>query len=204
MQCEKPPYWCSIVYYELNHQVGEVFKASLNDVVVDGFADPSTTGDRFSLGLFSNIHRSSTIKNTRRLIGKGVHLQYVNGEIFANCLSESPIFVQTQATNCCYGFHLSTVCKIRSGSSLKIFDDEDFAIILSQSVNEEFDTVYELIKMCKIKLSFVMGWGAEYHRQDVSSTHSWIEISLHGPLKWLDKVLSDMGCPHGEPCDSDS
>ena len=153
-----------------------MYHAQASTIYVDGFTNPSVhNNNRFCLGQLSNVNRNSTIENTRRHIGKGkksmvnalfynilvivlhfssskgVQLTYLNGEVYAHCMSDSAIFVQSRNCNYHHGFHPTTVCKIPSGCSLKIFNNQEFASLLSQSVQHGYEAVFELTKMCTIR-----------------------------------------------------
>lgn len=190
------PYWCSISYYEMKQRVGEMFHvaATVNSVTIDGYTDPSSAS-RFCLGVLSNVNRSQEIEMTRHYIGKGLMLSYENGQVFAECLSENPVFVQSPNCNQRYNWHLATVVKIPPKCQLKIFDEADFVNMANMTVYQGFEAVYALTRICTIRISFVKGWGAEYRRQTILNTPCWIEVHLNNPLKLVDQILTKMGSP---------
>lgn len=52
--------------------------------------------------------------------------------------------------------------------------------------------VDDLRRLCILRLSFVKGWGPDYHRQSIKQTPCWIEVHLHRALQLLDEVLHTM------------
>ncbi|XP_019869484.1 mothers against decapentaplegic homolog 4 isoform X2 [Aethina tumida] len=63
------------------------------------------------------------------------------------------------------------------------------AISLSASTGIGVD---DLRRLCILRLSFVKGWGPDYHRQSIKQTPCWIEVHLHRALQLLDEVLHTM------------
>jgi len=92
-----PEFWCSIGYYELDTQVGEIFKvpSAWRSVMVDGYVDPSG-GNRFCLGALSNVHRTEASEKARLHIGKGIQLDLVGeGDVWIRCHSDHSVFLQS-------------------------------------------------------------------------------------------------------------
>lgn len=120
-----PEFWCSISYFEMDVQVGEMFKvpSSCSVVTVDGYVDPSG-GDRFCLGQLSNVHRTDASERARLHIGRGVQLECRGeGDVWMRCLSDHAVFVQSYYLDREAGRAPGdAVHKIYPGAYIKVFD----------------------------------------------------------------------------------
>uniref|UniRef100_A0A8C2WP32 Mothers against decapentaplegic homolog n=1 Tax=Cyclopterus lumpus TaxID=8103 RepID=A0A8C2WP32_CYCLU len=120
-----PEFWCSISYFEMDVQVGEMFKvpSSCPIVTVDGYVDPSG-GDRFCLGQLSNVHRTDASERARLHIGKGVQLECRGeGDVWMRCMSDHAVFVQSYYLDREAGRAPGdAVHKIYPGAYIKVFD----------------------------------------------------------------------------------
>ncbi|KAK3738386.1 hypothetical protein QZH41_017225 [Actinostola sp. cb2023] len=226
-EAQAPEHWCSIAYFELDQQVGEIFKvtSSCPSVTVDGYVDPSG-GSRFCLGQLSNVHRTEASERARLHIGKGVQLDVRDeGDVWVCCLSEHSVFVQSyyldREAGRCPG---DAVHKIYPSAYIKVFDlrqcyrqmkqqahsaqaaaaAQAAAVVsgigpgaLLPQLGQVSVGVDDLRRLCILRLSFVKGWGPDYPRKSIKETPCWIEIHLHRALQLLDEIL--IGMPINEP-----
>ncbi|XP_059412752.1 mothers against decapentaplegic homolog 4-like isoform X2 [Carassius carassius] len=120
-----PEFWCSVSYFEMDVQVGEMFKvlSSCPVVTIDGYVDPSG-GDRFCLGQLSNVHRTDASERARLHIGKGVQLECRGeGDVWMRCMSDHAVFVQSYYLDREAGRAPGdAVHKIYPGAYIKVFD----------------------------------------------------------------------------------
>ncbi|CAO4369072.1 unnamed protein product [Caenorhabditis nigoni] len=104
--------WCSIIYYELDTQIGETFKVSALDhgkIVVDGGMDPHGENEgRFCLGALSNVHRTEASEKARIHIGGGVELTaHADGNV--SITSNCKIFVRSGYLDYTQGSEYSSI-----------------------------------------------------------------------------------------------
>ncbi|KJH48334.1 MH2 domain protein [Dictyocaulus viviparus] len=107
-----PEDWCSIIYYELDTQIGETFKIRSEEVRVDGGMDPlALHKGRLCLGALPNVHRGEVSERTRleyrsifRIhIGDGVELRALpSGDVLMLCRSHKPIFIRSGFLDFCH------------------------------------------------------------------------------------------------------
>ncbi len=148
VQFQESQEWCHISYYEMSNRIGEQFRATQSQVIIDGFTHPSNA-ERFCLGGLANVQRTTEIDRARRYIGRGVKLFHIRGNVFAECISDNPVFVQSPITNRRFSWHPATVCKIPPSKIFSIRTSNRPRMML-----DLFDALSSLVFLKNKSLSF--------------------------------------------------
>jgi hypothetical protein len=214
-----PEYWCTINYFEGDLQVGDLFKVRSNycSVTIDGFFD-SSREDRFCLGALTNVQRTSASEKSRPYIGKGVQLEnQLDGSVFVRCHSDYSVFFESYYLDRESGREaFDAVHKIYPGSRVKVFSLREclrclkMAATMQQQQNNQTNgsmlngisnggggsnqpiNVDDLRRLCRLRFSFVKGWGPDYPRKTILETPCWCEIQLNRPLQYLDQLINGL------------
>ena len=208
-------YWCTINYFEGDLQVGDVFKvrSAYNSVIVDGFFDASRE-DRFCLGALTNVQRTSASEKARLHIGKGVQLENISsdGSVYVRCLSEYSVFFESYYLDRESGREaFDAVHKIYPNSHVKVFSLRECLRCLKMAAQMQHQAnggtaggsnggvgtangsglnIDDLRKLCRLRFSFVKGWGPDYPRKTILETPCWCEVQLNRPLQYLDQLIN--------------
>jgi MAD (mothers against decapentaplegic) family protein 1 len=171
---------CIVSYFEGKNQVGGTSLISMNGFLVT----------------CSKLRNESTWRvseKEKQLIGSGAYFYKSGQEIFVEYLSDSSLFVQCSNYENYMDFGCDTVIEVPSFYGLKIFDLNNFLLVLEEAVKfKQIRVLNQLKKHCTIRLSFDEEWGSQYKEKDITTSSCWIEIQLQELLDWLDIELEKL------------
>ena len=73
--------------------------------------------------------------------------------------------IQSPICNLTHSWHPATVVKIPTNCSIEIFSNSKYEETLCSKIRSGFEETYYYTFVCKVRISFVKGWGARYKRQ---------------------------------------
>jgi len=188
--------WGRIFYYELKDRCSD-FDVYTNEISIDNGTHPYLP-NRFCVGNVSNFNRTDQIERIRVALGRGVKLTggSDNQDVFLENLSQQKIFVQSAIWNASDKQDPALIRSIESGTRQRIFNKQTFSQkLLEATYTNDYTKVADMVNDCKVRVSFVKGWGSRYQRTHIDSCECWFEIQMLQCLSWLDHVLGKMAPP---------
>lgn len=196
-------------------------RSAYHSVIIDGFFD-SSREDRFCLGALTNVQRTNASEKARLHIGKGVQLENLpDGSVYVRCLSDYSAFFESYYLDRESAREpFDAVHKIYPGSYVKVFSLKEClrclkSAALEQQANNQQQQqqqtqngqmimnnmnsngpggidIDQLRKLCRLRFSFVKGWGPDYPRKSILDTPCWCEVQLNRPLQYLDQLINSL------------
>ncbi|CAD5226126.1 unnamed protein product [Bursaphelenchus xylophilus] len=189
MEEEPSPFWCQMYYYQFDYKLNS-YRAYTNEIIIDGLCTPANS-TRFSLGIKGCVGGNEVAEKARRQIGDGCRLTRRGPEVYLQCLTDSPLFLQCPLYAVSIGDDQATVYRLAQPQVIQIFNDTRFEELLDIYLknNSTYKQLRDLQNMCHVRISFVKGWGSSYRRRTVTTTPCWVEMYMVHPLERLDECM---------------
>ena len=136
--------------------------------------------------------------------------------MYVRCLSDYSVFFESYYLDRESGREaFDAVHKIYPGSCIKVFSLKEclrclkLAATMKQTTQQQNGggggsgsngssgaassiDVDDLKRLCRLRFSFVKGWGSDYPRKKISDTPCWCEVQLNRPLQYLDQLINGL------------
>ncbi|CAD5218723.1 unnamed protein product [Bursaphelenchus okinawaensis] len=186
---DSSPYWCQMYYYQFDYKLSS-YRAYNSEISIDGLCTPANAS-RFSLGINGCVAGNEVAEKARMQIGDGCRLTRRGPEVYLQCLTDSPVFLQCPLYAISTGDDQATVYRLTQPQVIQIFNDTRFEELLDIYIknNSNYKQLRDLQNMCHVRISFVKGWGSAYRRRTIITTPCWVELYMVHPLERLDECM---------------
>ena len=171
--------------------MGETFKAFTSPIVVDGFTSADVI-NRFSLGRFTNTHRTRAVERVRNRIGEGILLEKSGGSVVLTNNSRRTVFMYSAIANMIAARERLHVVRVPAGGNALAYRFDNFLQLIPGCMSKGFIATDNLKHLCSITVSFQKGWGEGYKCKRAPEVPCWIQVSLSWPQTQLDYILRTM------------
>lgn len=167
-------YWCRVGYRELNEHIGQLFPVTPDSI--DIFQDiPQGSGLSLSTLHKQHLAKSDKVESVRLKIGSGITLSTESDRVWLYNRSSSSVFVSSYSLNMNIEHPGSwRVYKVNPGHCIAIYDYR----LMEHWTPDPYSTDGPTDPH-SIHISFVKGWGRDYHRQSILSCACWLEVILN-------------------------
>lgn len=168
-------HWCKVGYWELSEHIGQLFPVIPSSI--DIFKDMHhANGISLDILHKNHITQSDKVRSVRSKIGAGVTLSREEDKVWLYNQSDSPVFTSS------FSLNINNV----NGDSWRVFkvNPGHAIVVYDYNIMEHWNSdMYKFsegpVDPHSIHVSFVKGWGRDYHRQSVLYCDCWLEILLN-------------------------
>ncbi|XP_003424815.1 mothers against decapentaplegic homolog 5-like [Nasonia vitripennis] len=186
--------WCDVIYCEDGIRYGSEYRTPHKIFRINGYTNPNYDPNVFRLGsIVRSLHDKPRSSEVTKQINNGLQLNLIGSEVIVTNLSTNDIYVAAMDAKMVNAIPIAHVLvrKLATGEQISVFDYVNFTKVLGHNVNYGTEAVQKISDYCYIKVSFKNDFTYDRGLSGLQAP-CWVQIKLHSPREWLDRVLKAM------------